>query len=152
MANSSTLRLIYQCELGNQKICDRTWYRIKKRLGITKDKEERCDPETLELVKAYAFMRSLYPKGAITKTKVMQYIAIKKHLPEFSCSGKELQEVLQCLIPSPSDATIYRWGKEIGCKFSVYRIYNKDEINKWVEFLARNPNFSFPYSRVKKVG
>ncbi|NER51609.1 MAG: hypothetical protein F6J92_34200 [Symploca sp. SIO1A3] len=153
MSNSTTLRLLYQCELGNKKVCDRTWKRVKNRLGLHSIDENVPDIEIVELVKAYAFLRRLYPNRPIAKAKVEQYLTIRNNLPNFhSCSGQELYEIFQRLEPCPSDATIYRWGEQIGCKFGKYKIYNTEQINRWVEFLARNPNFKFPYNRLKKVG
>ncbi len=136
---ASRLRLEYQRSFG-RKVCDRTWQRVKKRLNI-KDED---DTSLMSQVKAYGELRKRNPYKAIRIADVNRYRFFLDNLPKLVCKGDELRLALQRLKPNPSVATIYRWGQEIKCPFSVDRVYTSYEIQKWVIKIVSQTKFSFP--------
>jgi hypothetical protein len=155
MANKTALRLFYEEEV-KQKVCDTTWSRVKRRLRLnenTLDSESKV--KAAERIKAYAYLHRVYPNRRITVDSVEQFLVIKQFLltnsAELECTGKDIYELATRLDPRPSDSTIYRWGEEIGIKFSKTQTYKGLEVNQWIEKIASNPKYKYFTQKLRKI-
>jgi hypothetical protein len=84
---------------------------------------------------------------------VQRFIDVKLFLAgkSFSqCTGVEIYNLVQQINPRPSDSTLYRWGDEIGLKFSKERVYVGDEVNQWVEKIVTNPRYKYCSSKLRR--
>jgi hypothetical protein len=122
------LKIEYQRVLG-QKVCVRTWNKIKFRLNINDDE----DLSQVSLVRAYATLKRKAPRNYFTRLDAQNYVWLSENLPKLQCNGYELRESLMRLTPKPTIQTLYRWGREISCEFSVYRSYCPSDLEKWLE-------------------
>lgn len=153
MSTKSPLRLFYEDEL-ERKISDRTWSRIKRQLGIREPIVFGNKAEMKAIVQAYAYLRKAYSNRLITTDIVKRFLDIKNLLAQqtfMQCTGREIYDVAQKLSPRPSDSTLYRWGEEIGLRFSVNRTYTEAEVNKWIEKIASNPRYKYCSSKLRRT-
>ena len=144
MSDKTSLRLLYEREIG-KFVCDRTWSRVKSRLEID-ESLDTAQEDWLKL-RCYAHLRKMHPNKHLSATLVSRFVCLREFLggKHFSgkCSGKEIYAVIQSLRPRPSDATVYRWGKDIGIEFSKSRVYFDKEVIKWIEKIALNPRYEY---------
>ena len=122
------LKMEYQRVLG-AKVCIRTWNKVKTRLNINDDE----DLSVVPIVRAYATLKRKAPKNYFTRVDAQNYIWLSENLPRLTCNGYQLRESLMRLSPKPTIQTVYRWGKEIKCEFSVHRNYCPSDLEKWLE-------------------
>jgi hypothetical protein len=151
MSNKSLLRIIYEQE--HQPVCDRTWDRVKQRLGIKEPVPSDQKAETARRIRVYVYLRKRYPNRGISMITVQRFIDVKLFLAgkSFSqCTGVEIYNLVQQINPRPSDSTLYRWGDEIGLKFSKERVYVGDEVNQWVEKIVTNPRYKYCSSKLRR--
>lgn len=92
----------------------------------------------IPVIRAYAELRLINPRGSISAEAVTKYIEFEKTFPMTNCTGQELWNAIKKLVKDnhgtpPSKPTIYRWGQEIGVPMEKGdRIYTKGELRKWI--------------------
>jgi hypothetical protein len=111
--------------------------------------KDESDTKLLPVVSAYAELRKLNRYGAIRLSDVRRYAFIKQNLPKLRCTGEQLYESLQRMTPTPSRATIYRWGTEIGCPMRKRKAYSEKELQLWVEKVITQTSFRFKDGKIK---
>lgn len=140
------LKLEYQRILGKQ-VPISTWNWVKRQLNINDDD----DLSQVQVVRAFANLRKKAPLTKFTRLDAEQYIWLSETLPRLYCTGSQLKEALMRLDPQPSTATIYRWGKEIGCGFSLTAKYTPSDLEKWLEKVLIS-RFTFNVRTLQKDG
>jgi hypothetical protein len=139
-----TLREIYEAAYG-RAVDDRTWRRIKSPQRLCFNDE---DMHLTEVVKMAAKLQSQSPCKRVTQLMARKALRIQKDFPtEIVCTGEQLYEsicrVVGYQVPRQ---TVYRWGKEIGCRFRLRdrnshdgkKWYSSEQLKKWAQKVIPN--------------
>ena len=126
------LRDIYEDELG-ESVCDHTWYRTRKRLGLVLDDEYNLNYS--DVVRMAAKLRQMHPRKRINRLMVQRALKIQRDFPtDITTNGAELHRMVSKVkgyqIPRQ---TMYRWGDEIGVKFRTRKWYTPDQLQLWAQ-------------------
>lgn len=126
------LRDIYEAELG-ESICDHTWYRTRKRLGLVLDDEYNLNYS--DVVRMAAKLRQMHPRKRINRLMVQRSLKIQREFPtDITTSGAELHRMVSKVkgykVPRQ---TMYRWGEEIGVKFRTRKWYKPEQLKLWAQ-------------------
>lgn len=123
------LRDVYEQELGSA-ISDRTWQRLRKRLRIWDEFDER----RAAIVRRAAQRRKQNPTARIDAGRIAYELNAESLFPVdvAPIDGAGLYEQI-CLalnyrVPK---WTVYRWGREINCPFSMKRVYQREHLVLW---------------------
>ena len=135
------LRKVYERVLG-RKVSDRTWRRIRNYLWIGDD----FDPSFTKIVIRAASKRRENATASISRKAIAFEMNVESafldHL--YPISGRELFEEVKRVLGTPnlSRQTMYRWGRDINCRFNMNRQYSKEHLKVWAVKL-------FPYYQPK---
>lgn len=129
------LRSIYEQELGCE-VCDRTWIRLKKRLRIWDEYQAAKIP----VVRRAAQKRRGNASAKLDSARIAFELQIEAAFPLVDClSGRDLYaHICEALGYEVPRWTVYRWGLEINCRFSMRRNYSREHLVLWAKKL-------FPY-------
>lgn len=131
-----TLRDIYETEMG-EPISDRTWRRIKSPQRLCCNDE---DMNLADVVRMAARLQKQCPRKRITRLMALKALRIQRDFPtDVTCNGKQLHEsVCRVLGYEVPRQTMYRWGKELRCRFSMRRWYTPEQVKLWASKVIPN--------------
>ena len=133
------------CEgIYGQKLSDRTWRKWRSQLGFDGYVKEISEAKMEQLL-IYSYLKRIRPYDKITLLEIMEARADvlqclrecctthKPHIIPDQCRGTGILGLIEMVTGrSVSLATLYRWGEELGCKFSINAIYKKIEIESFI--------------------
>lgn len=130
------LRSVYEQGLG-ASISDRTWLRVKKTLRIYNE----YDDGRVAVVTRAAHIRKANPSAKLDLAEISFQLNAEKIFPVDvgSVQGSELYRMIcETVGYEVPRQTVYRWGKDINCLFSMRRFYQRPHLVLWAMKL-------FPY-------